>query len=711
MRWWEQAVEKKGVSFSMYFLGLLSGLYGLGWSIKKSLYAARILRQKQLSVPVLSVGNITLGGTGKTPVVEALARALLEAGYRPAILSRGYRSKLKQGVVSDGYCLRMTSDEAGDEPFLLAKQLPGVPVLIGRDRYQSGLTAIRHFGAQVILLDDGFQQRFRLKRDLELLVVDALRPLQRERLFPAGWLREPLSELKKADGFIICHSDDSLESRALIDFLKVRNPGAFVWKGTHEPLHYEMWPTGQKKNLSSLKGKKVLALSSLGNPRSFENTLAGLKADIIGRLRFPDHHRYTREEIVNIRALSSQTGNTPIVTTAKDSVRLPVVLDFSAWVLKIKLTIKQPGQVIRSVLVKAMHPRSHLQKPELKKILILRFSSMGDVILTLPILKLLREHFPLSTIEFLTKQPYAPLMERCSGLDRVVVVTRQDSLGTLIRRVKQEKYDCVLDLQGNWKSRVLSWSSGAKFRAQYPRQSLARRWLSWQKLFQAKGADPVALRYAATLKKIGVKASFLDVQEKGTSLEVSRQDQAEARTLFKINGVKGGKVLVLAPGAKWPVKRWPAEYFSEVARAYREKGWNVVVVGSEEERGLAARVCGQAGAFMVNLAGQTPLPLLAAVLQKAKLGVSNDSGIMHLALAVGTPTVALFGPTHYGLGFRPWQSQCRVLEKDLFCRPCSLHGRRACYLKTHQCLRSILPQEVIEAGMGLGKKGISKNHK
>ena len=156
--------------------------------------------------------------------------------------------------------------------------------------------------------------------------------------------------------------------------------------------------------------------------------------------------------------------------------------------------------------------------------------------------------------------------------------------------------------------------------------------------------------------------------------------------------------MVLSPGARWEPKRWPAESFAESGKYfYKAYGWVAVIVGSSGEAELAKKVAGIIGKPAVSVAGQTSLPLLAAILKKSKLVISNDSGVMHLALAVKTPTLALFGPTHPSLGFAPLQSHGVVVEHPLFCRPCSIHGSRPCYLKTHACLKGISPAEVIEA--------------
>ena len=318
-----------------------SKIFQVAVKIRRWLYNVRILRDKTLGVQVIAIGNLTVGGTGKTPVVEKFARELRDAGRNVAILSRGYRSKpaplhlkiinkllLREDqtpprVVSDGKSLLLDSELAGDEPYMLASNLKDVVVLVDKDRVKSGRYAIEKFGCDTLLLDDGFQYWHLRGRRHDVVLIDRQQPFGNEHLLPRGTLREPPSHLARAQTIFITKSDgNTADLRARI---KKLNATAAIIECVHQPLYFEDVFTGERKGLELLKGKKVASLSGIAQPESFENSLVKLGGELVYAKRFADHHRFTQQEILNAINRSKKRQAEMIVTTQKDAVRFPKI--------------------------------------------------------------------------------------------------------------------------------------------------------------------------------------------------------------------------------------------------------------------------------------------------------------------------------------------------------------------------------------------------
>jgi tetraacyldisaccharide 4'-kinase len=324
------------------FLQVLSWLWSAGAQLKVWLYRHRIFRDQPLGCLVVVVGNITAGGTGKTPVVEKFARALRDRGRKVAILSRGYRSKRPPlwkrwwtsftnaeepppRVVSDGERVLLDSDQAGDEPYMLARNLPGVIVLVDKNRVKAGAYAIRKFGCDTLVLDDGFQY-LPLKGRLNLLLIDKTNPFGNGHLLPRGVLREPIKHLKRASYVFLTksngHRDPELE-RVIQEF----NPGVDVIECAHKPKYLQRFGVASsdetgREPLSFLKGRRVFAFSGIATPESFEKFLRDLGALLVGRERFLDHYRYAPEDIDDLFKLAQRERAECLITTEKDAVRI-----------------------------------------------------------------------------------------------------------------------------------------------------------------------------------------------------------------------------------------------------------------------------------------------------------------------------------------------------------------------------------------------------
>ena len=334
----------------------LAAIYRVIVQLRLAVYRNRYFRPRSLGCLVISVGNLTVGGTGKTPVVEMLARALQAGGRRVAILSRGYKSvprplllrlwdaAFKQEsvfaprVVSDGNSLLLDSRTAGDEPFMLANNLRGVVVLVDPDRVTSGKYAIEHFGADTLLLDDGFQY-VRMRHGIEVALIDSQAPFGNEFLLPRGTLREPPGNLRRATHIFLTKCA-SRENAQLVARIRKYNRTADVIECAHSPRHLRNFVTGEVKPLEFLNGLEIGSICWIAMPESFENALTGLGAKIAVSKFYTDHHRYSLREIENFIRRCGRRGLAAIVTTEKDVVRIPRILEAEVPIYYLRVEIE-----------------------------------------------------------------------------------------------------------------------------------------------------------------------------------------------------------------------------------------------------------------------------------------------------------------------------------------------------------------------------------
>ena len=311
----------------------LSALYGAVTRTHLSLYQRGTLRTVKLERPVISVGNITAGGTGKTPLVEWVAKTLAREGKRVCILTRGYRRKnpRAQVVVSDGQSIMATPAEAGDEPFLLANNLLGsAAVICNADRVRAGRYAIEIFGSECFVLDDGFQH-FRLARDLNIVTIDATNPWGGGRLLPYGRLREPISGLSRADCVVLTRCDQAADVTHIRDLSPV----------------FES--TMQVVRPPQVEGP-LAAFCAVGNPESFFEQVRKHGYELVFEKAFTDHHWYTQYDINNLIKAANESGAKSLITTAKDAVKLHS-LSFSLplHVLEVEIAIKNEAALVELI--------------------------------------------------------------------------------------------------------------------------------------------------------------------------------------------------------------------------------------------------------------------------------------------------------------------------------------------------------------------------
>jgi tetraacyldisaccharide 4'-kinase len=348
-------------------LRALSVVYGVLVWHRALAYRLGLLKSYALDSYVVSVGNITVGGTGKTPLVMALARQLRDKGHRVVVLSRGYKGA-SRGVclVSDGRQVLVSKELAGDEPYLLAQRLPGVPVIVGRDRYAAGRVAVERLAPDVVLLDDGFQH-LKLRRDLDIVTIDCTAPFGNNRLLPRGPLREPLSALTRASLFCLTHAEQRAELDLIKQRLKSVKPNADLFEARHCPIALRTLsaPT-EDLGTPFLSGKSVVALSAIANPESFCRMLEGLGCRLLGRVSFPDHHAYKPGDLQAAARQAKDLNADCIVTTAKDAVRLPEDWhsDPPTFVLEIAVEIEGIECILGRIEIESRNARLDAQDVE-----------------------------------------------------------------------------------------------------------------------------------------------------------------------------------------------------------------------------------------------------------------------------------------------------------------------------------------------------------
>ncbi len=320
-------------------LSVLSQLYRAAISLRRKLYQHGVLRHSNLPCKVISIGNITLGGTGKTPLVISVAALLSDKKRRAVVVSRGYgrKDESKILIVSDGQTVLADTVTGGDEPVLIGSKLSGVPVVVGSNRSEAARYAIQRFHPDVIILDDGFQH-LRLNRDIDIVLVDATDPFGNERLFPAGILREPVAFLQRTHAVVITRADAS----SSVDELRARihqATQARIYTSYQRPVDLIDCVTGDLKPLSALRGTRVLACSGIARPESFPALLRSLGAVIASECIYPDHHQYTKTDLAAVFKNAADERVNMVITTEKDAVRMRALKPDGIWALRIELAI------------------------------------------------------------------------------------------------------------------------------------------------------------------------------------------------------------------------------------------------------------------------------------------------------------------------------------------------------------------------------------
>jgi tetraacyldisaccharide 4'-kinase len=337
-------------------LSALSAGYRLALAIRERAYRWGLLRTGRVPCPVVSVGNITLGGSGKTPLVELVTLCLRELGALPAVVSRGYgRATRGVGVVADREGTRLGPRAAGDEPVLLAERLPGVPVVVGESRLEAGQVAVQQCGATAIVLDDGFQHRT-LRKDLEIVAVNGRAPWGNQRLFPRGMLREPLSALGRAHLVVVANPSSASDIRSVTDMVRRHNDHAPVLVASYEVMGAHEMFAGRQLEPRELGGRRLLAFAGLGSPRGFGDTLLAAGVNMAALVEYPDHHWFTQRDLEELAGQARALGAEGLVTTEKDWARLRILAapGVPLWILRVRLRVEAGREQLLQALERTL---------------------------------------------------------------------------------------------------------------------------------------------------------------------------------------------------------------------------------------------------------------------------------------------------------------------------------------------------------------------
>lgn len=315
-------------------------LYRIIIDLRNWFYQAGIFKSQRLACKVISVGNISIGGTGKTPTVFALAKWLQEQNKAVAILSRGYKRKSKgTQLVSDGKSAVINWKLVGDEPMLLAKALPNVPIVVDKNRVRGGQYLVNNFNPDIILLDDGFQHR-KLARDINIVLINSSDKKQDHRLFPLGKLREPWSALQRADIILLSKSNLQPPSEYLLN--RLNNLPVQYFSTSMDTGNLLIDSNGEKLNINVLKGKKVTLFTGIGDPQSFLATVIAAGAETCENIIFADHHEYSTADLKKIKSSYNNSGSDFLLTTEKDLIKIEQT-ELPIFALRITITIDPNG--------------------------------------------------------------------------------------------------------------------------------------------------------------------------------------------------------------------------------------------------------------------------------------------------------------------------------------------------------------------------------
>lgn len=651
-------------------------------------------------MPVISVGNLAAGGTGKTPLTLHLAQGLINRGLKPAVLTRGYGGKAGEGplVVTPGMDPALT----GDEPLEMAA-LSGLTVIAGSNR-SAGAELAAEMGADVCLLDDGFQH-LRLARDLNIALLDAAHPFGNRRCLPAGPLREPVAALHRADLFILtrAHAGDVAAVRAE---LESRFPGRPVLAARHTVTELT---DGQGRSMD-IRDKAVLVAAGVARPDEVARSVETLGPHSVFLAPFEDHQPYGPAEVEAINRRLEETGSEVIATTAKDWVKLQAwtgALNAPVGVARLSLTINGADTLWRSVdravdrrgAVPGVWRRTRQPLPRQGRMLIRLPNWIGDAVMAAPVIDNLKTALPGWSLSILGTPWTAPLFAAHPDIDQVVVYDRDGAHSGLAGRRK-----LAAELRGGFQAGLLlpnSFDSALVYRlAALPRRIGYAR--DGRSLLLT---DPVPITaplktghhleyYLGLLTHLGLSTAV-----RTPRLHLAGEDHEWAQSWLDDHLPDSDTPLIgLAPGAAFgPAKQWPEEYFTRAAAGLiSQTNGRAVVFGSKADADLGNRIAASAGAGVINMAGQSTLGQAAALIARTGLMITNDSGLMHLAAAVDAPLVAVFGPTdHIRTG--PRGTRQKILTAGPDCAPCL---EKQCP-KGRTCLHDINPERVIETGMKL----------
>ncbi len=759
----------------------LSFFYGWGARGRRTIYQRGWLPRRRLPSPVISVGNLTSGGTGKTPMVAWLARELRDQGKLVCILSRGYGGRAR-GVtcLSDGREIFHNPPTVGEEAYWLARTLPWVPVYTAPCRYAAGMAAWQAHRPDFFLLDDGFQH-FQLHRDLDMVLLDAAQPFGNGWLLPAGPLREPVSTLALAHVLVLTRFD---RERHLDQLRTIRQqfPDKPVLTAAIEPVSARRYPSGELHPLSALQGQPLLAFAGIAQPAVFTRTLTSLGVDLKGFRAFPDHHPFTMPELQSLTNEAKNSGADALITTSKDFARLkeeweaplPLwVLEVAAYVDEVDRWRKLVNRNLGEGRGSSAPPPSPKPPPnplygvgggglgegagaaglwppppdqtlppeaqarirglravgrrvgdmeEVRRLLVRAPNWLGDAVMSLPVLSGLGRRFPRAALTVLAVPRVAPLFEVHPGVSEVLTYSSGYDKWHFLWRLRG-RYDLALALPNSLESALGLWLARIRHRVGYAADA-RRPFLTLAVTGRRHLADlHMVYYYLGIMRAFGEMDEFNpphlvlsteEIQSTKAWLAAQYSNLGEIK-FFKRLGERAWErgqgpsapgllsqqadppiYIGLSPGAAYGLaKRWPPERFAALGSLlYREFGAVPVLLGGPEDRPAADLVRKSITIPVLDLVGRTSLRQALGVLAGLKLLITNDSGLMHAAAALGVPLVALFGSTN-PITTGPFTDRAAVLHHPLPCSPCL---KRTCVAdRDYECLKAITVAEVATA--------------
>lgn len=329
------------------FYLLLSAIYNILTSLRNNLYEANILKSKSIDCPVISIGNITTGGTGKTPIVQFISLNLVASGKKVAIISRGYKRESKGfKLVTDGLNKPLNWKIIGDEPYLLAQNLKNIPIAVDSSKFRAGKILIDKFSPDVILLDDGFQHR-KLNRDLDIVLINSKDKLTDYKLLPSGNLREKWNNISRADIIVLTKSNIYKPDDDILTMIANDVP---FYKSTISIDNVTLYPENNIFNIDILKNKNVFIFSAIGDFMSFYRVINKSGANILGKKEYLDHYPITKEDLQEITREALTSGAEALVSTEKDYVKiLNHKLDMPLFITKLSIEILEEESLLKKI--------------------------------------------------------------------------------------------------------------------------------------------------------------------------------------------------------------------------------------------------------------------------------------------------------------------------------------------------------------------------